>query len=128
MAILSKGITLSYKTSTGSTYTELTDLLEIPALGGTADKVETTTLADDTKRYIKGLKDYGDLSFKFNYDKTQFEALSALTGVINWKVELPDASEATFTGEPTVMLEGAGVGAVMTYSVAIALNSDITFA
>ena len=73
MAILSKGIKLSYGTPANGggsvTYTDLTNLTEIPALGGTPEKVDTTTLADANKHYINGIKDYGDLSFKFFYDK-----------------------------------------------------------
>ena len=128
MAILSKGIKLGYKAGVDSTYTDLTDLLEIPALGATPEKVDVTTLADGNKKYINGLKDFGDLAFKFNYDNTQFDALNALTGSVSWQVTLPDSTKATFSGEPSVALEGVGVGAAMTYTLSIALDSDITFA
>lgn len=128
MAILSKGMTLGYKTSEGGSYTTLTDLLEVPALGGSVDKVDVTTLADASKKYIKGLKDYGDLQFKFNYAKEQFKALDALTGSVNFQVTLPDETTATFSGEPTVSLESAGVGAPLTYTMSIALDSEIVFA
>lgn len=127
MAILTKGITLSYKASGGATYTALTDLLEVPALGGSVDKVDVTTLADASKKYIKGLIDYGDLQFKFNYAKEQFKALDALTGSIGFQVKLPDETMATFSGEPTVSLESASVGAAMTYTLSIALDSEIEF-
>ena len=138
MAILSKGIKLSYGTpaeSGGSvSYTDLTNLTEIPALGGTPEKVDTTTLADANKHYINAIKDYGDLSFKFFYDKAQFNTLSALTARQAWKVSLPDGeggasgTVATFTGVPAVSLDGVGVGAAMTYTLSIALDSDIEFA
>lgn len=139
MAILSKGIKLSYGTpvdgGSGSvSYTDLTNLTEIPALGGTPEKVDTTTLADANKHYINGIKDYGDLSFKFFYDKAQFNTLSALTARQAWKVSLPDGEAgaigtvATFTGVPAVSLDGVGVGAAMTYTLSIALDSDIEFA
>lgn len=135
MAILSKGITLSYKaSSSASSFTDLTDLLEIPALGATPEKVDVTTLADGEKHYINGLKDYGDLQFKFNYAQAQFNTLNALSGQIQWQVGLPDGTDgaidtvATFTGEPAVALEGVGVGAAMTYTLSIALSSEIVFA
>ena len=44
MAILSKGIKLAYSSSGTTSYTDLTDLLEIPSLGGSIDKVDVTTL------------------------------------------------------------------------------------
>ena len=127
MAILSKGIKLSYSSSGTTSYTDLTDLLEIPSLGGSIDKVDVTTLADASKKYINGIKDYGDLAFKFNYAKAQFTTLNGLTGSINFKVTLPDTTTATFSGEPSVSLEGVGVGAAMTYTLNISLDSDIEF-
>ena len=127
MAILSKGIKLSYSSSGTESYTDLTDLLEIPSLGGSVDKVDVTTLADASKKYINGIKDYGDLAFKFNYAKAQFTTLNGLTGSVNFKVTLPDNTTATFSGEPSVSLEGVGVGAAMTYTLNISLDSDIEF-
>lgn len=127
MAILSKGIKLSYSSTGTESYTDLTDLLEIPSLGGSIDKVDVTTLADASKKYINGIKDYGDLAFKFNYAKEQFTTLNGLTGSINFKVTLPDTTTATFSGEPSVSLEGVGVGAAMTYTLNISLDSDIAF-
>ena len=127
MAILSKGIKLSYSSSGTESYTDLTDLLEIPSLGGSVDKVDVTTLADASKKYINGIKDYGDLAFKFNYAKEQFTTLNGLTGSVNFKVTLPDTTTATFSGEPSVSLEGVGVGAAMTYTLNISLDSDIEF-
>lgn len=127
MAILSKGIKLSYSSTGTESYTDLTDLLEIPSLGGSVDKVDVTTLADASKKYINGIKDYGDLAFKFNYAKEQFTTLNGLTGSINFKVTLPDTTTATFSGETSVSLEGVGVGAAMTYTLNISLNSDIEF-
>ena len=127
MAILSKGIKLSYSSTGTDSYTDLTDLLEIPSLGGSVDKVDVTTLADASKKYINGIKDYGDLAFKFNYAKAQFTTLNGLTGSVNFKVTLPDTTTATFSGEPSVSLEGVGVGAAMTYTLNISLDSDIEF-
>lgn len=127
MAILSKGIKLAYSSTGTESYTDLTDLLEIPSLGGSVDKVDVTTLADASKKYINGIKDYGDLPFKFNYAKEQFNTLNGLTGSIHFKVTLPDNTTATFSGEPSVSLEGVGVGAAMTYTLNISLDSDIAF-
>ena len=128
MAILTKGMSLGYRTSDSGSYTTLTDLLEVPALGGSVDKVDVTNLADASKKYIKGLIDYGDLQFKFNYAKEQFKALDALTGSVGFQVKLPDETTATFSGEPTVSLESASVGAALTYTLSIALDSEIVFA
>lgn len=80
MASISKGIKLSY-ISTGSTYTDLTNLQSIPDLGGSTDSIEITVLSDAAHTYTAGLKNYGDtIDFVFLYDKTQFTTLSGLTG------------------------------------------------
>ena len=128
---LSKGIVLAYKASGGASFTDLTNLQEIPDLGGSADSVEVTTLDDAAHMYINGLKDYGDsLDFTFLYDKTQFTTLDGLTGSINWKVTLPGTSglTATWTGECSVKLNGVGVNDAITYTLSVKPNSAIAFA
>lgn len=129
MAVISKGITLKYKTSTAQTYTELTNLQEIPELGGEAEAIEITTLADAAHKYTDGILNYGDsLAFKFLYDKTQFAALQALNGSIGWQVELPDDSTCTFTGTASIKLDGVGVNAALTYTLSIKPDSEMTWA
>ena len=128
---LSKGIKLSYKASGGNSYTDLTNLQEIPDVGGSADSVEVTTLDDVAHTYINGLLDYGDsLDFTFLYDKTQFTALNALTGTISWKITLPGTSAltATFDGESSVKLNGVGVNDAITYTLSVKPSTAITFA
>ena len=52
MAVISKGIKLSYKTSAeGNTFIELTNLQEIPDLGGETEAIEITTLKDAAHKY-----------------------------------------------------------------------------
>ena len=86
MATISKGIKLSYKNG-GETFVELTNLQEIPELGGDTEAIEITTLADAAHMYTDGIKNYGDsLAFKFLYEDVQFTTLNSLTGSQNWKV------------------------------------------
>jgi hypothetical protein len=127
--ILTKGIKLSYSTTGTSTYTALTNLQEIPEIGnGAREKIETTTLADDTKQYIAGLGDGGqELSFKFLYDKDQFESLIDLEGSCFWKVELPDGINANFKGVPAVKLNSASPNNAITYTLVITVESEIAF-
>ena len=128
---LSKGIKLSYKASGGNAFTDLTNLQEIPDLGGSADSVEVTTLDDSAHMYINGLKDYGDsLDFTFLYVKSQFDTLDGLSGEIDWKVTLPgtSAGNCTFKGEPSVKLNGVGVNDALTYTLSIKPSTAITWA
>lgn len=129
MGVLSKGITLSYKTSSASDFTQLTNLQEIPDLGGETEAIEITTLADDAHMYMDGIKNYGDsIAFKFLYDKTQFETLTGLTGTSTWKVTLPDTTTCTFSGTSSVKLDGIGVNAALSYTLAIKPSSAMVWA
>lgn len=136
MAVISKGIKLSYKTGTGSTYTDLTNLQEIPELGGDRESIEITTLADAAHTYTDGILNYGDnLAFSFLYDVTQFATLQGLEGDnVNWKVSLPDGASGvvdttcSFSGTCSVKLAGVGVNAALTYTLNIKPNSAMEWA
>ena len=128
MAVISKGIKLSYKTS-GETYTELTNLQEIPELGGDAEAIEITTLGDAAHMYTDGILNYGDsLAFIFLYEKAQFNTLQGLEGSQDWKVSLPDNSTCSFSGTCSVKLAGVGVNAALTYTLSIKPNSAMVWA
>ena len=127
MAVISKGITLSYKKD--ADFVELTNLQEIPDLGGEVEAIEITTLADAAHTYTDGIKNYGDnLAFKFLYDGAQFETLNGLSGASEWKVELPDGASCTFGGTSSVKLDGVGVNAALTYTLAIKPNTAMVWA
>lgn len=129
MGVLSKGITLSYKTGAAGDFTQLTNLQEIPELGGDTEAIEITTLADDAHMYMDGIKNYGDsIAFKFLYDKTQFETLTGLTGTSTWKVTLPDTTTCTFSGTSSVKLNGVGVNAPLGYTLSIKPSSAMAWA
>ena len=130
--ILSKGITLSYK-GTESSYTVIDNLQECPELGGSAETVEVTTLADGNKKYIKGIKDFGELEFKFLYDNSgatsNYRVVKGLEDagkVVDWKVTFPDGTSFDFSGEVTTKIDSAAVNAALTFAATITLNSDIT--
>lgn len=128
MAVISKGITLSYKLGE-ATYVALTNLQEIPELGGTAEAIEITTLADAAHRYTDGILNYGDsLEFKFLYETEQFSTLEALEGVSGWQVKLPDGTTCSFEGTSSVRLDGVGVNAALTYTLAVKPNSEMIWA
>lgn len=127
MAVISKGITLSYKKESGE-FIELTNLQEIPELGGDSEAIEITTLADAAHMYCDGIKNYGDsLAFKFLYEKAQFNTLNGL-GEAQWQVELPDGATCAFGGTCSVKLDGVGVNAALTYTLAVKPNSEMVWA
>ena len=130
MAVISKGITLSYKTGVGA-YTKLTNLQEIPELGGDTEAIEITTLADAAHVYTDGIKNYGDsLAFKFLYDVDQYEVLVSISMADTnptWQVELPDGVACEFGGSSSVKLDGVGVNAALTYTLNIKPSTEMVW-
>ena len=123
MATISKGITIKVGDNL------LTNLQEIPELGGTRESVEITTLGDDAHMYTDGILNYGDnISFKFLYEKEQFTTLNGLKGTQNVVVTLPDASTCTFGGTCNVKLDGVGINAPLTYTLNVKPNSAMVWA
>ncbi|MBR1737890.1 MAG: phage tail protein [Firmicutes bacterium] len=130
---LTKDTKLYYKDD--NTFKVLANLQEVPEMGGDVDKVEVTTLADSVKKYINGLKDLGDLQFKFLYDAdTSGSAFKVLKGLeddntlTEFKVEYPDGTSCTFSAYVSVKVDSASVGAVMTFTVSFALQTQLTWA
>lgn len=123
MAVISKGITLAMGTKV------LTNLQEIPDLGGDTEAIEITTLADSAHKYTDGLINYGDsLAFKFLYEKEQFTDLASAEGSQEWKVTLADGAICTFGGSCSVKLDGVGVNAALTYTLSIKPDSEMVWA
>ncbi len=123
MATISKGITLKVGEKV------LTNLQEIPELGGEAEAIEITTLADAAHMFTDGILNYGDsLAFKFLYEKEQFNELNALEGSQDIVVTLPDNATCTFSGSCSVKLDGVGVNAALTYTLSVKPDSAMVWA
>ena len=132
--MISKGIKLFQGIMNGegnvAGYAELTDLMEIPELGGESESVEITVLSDEAHMYENGIKNYGDnLAFKFLYKDSQFSMLKAyeVMPARMWKVELPDGASCEFGGAHSVKLDGVGVNAALTYTLSIKPNTAMNW-
>ena len=130
--LLSKGTKLSIKVPPATSFTEIPGLQSVPELGGTPDKLETTTLETSSKTYINGLLDNGDLEFTFLYDNStstsNYRVLKAVQDAgttCDFEVEYPDGTGHAFSGQPSVRMNSAEPNAVLTFTTAIALTSDI---
>ncbi len=127
------GVKIGYKTSTsGNTYTDLPNLQTTPELGGTPEKIDVTTLADSFRRYVNGVKDYGDLDFVFLYDGDQATSSYKMLKTIEnkdtaFRVTLPDSSTFDFTAAVIVKMGAAEVDGALTFTGSFALSSDVTW-
>ncbi len=131
--ILSMGIKLGYSATGSGTFTDIPNLQEVPALGGSAEKVDVTTLTDGNYKYISGIKDYGDLEFKFLYDNegasSNYRILRGLEeagDVTYFQVTFPDGTKFEFSGQVATAIDSASVNAALTFTATITLNSDIS--
>ena len=110
---------------------EIKGLTDIPDMGATPEKLDVTTLSDPSRKYIEGIKDYGDLEFTFIYESGEdgnYAQLNALEGEQSCEVRFPDGSTFTFKGEISLRIVGVGVNAVITFVMAVALSEDIVYA
>jgi hypothetical protein len=109
LGISTQNIKLTYST-TSPVVTDkvLTGLQEVPSMLGKPSKIDVTCLADSVKKSIFGVKDLGDLAFKFVYDNStadsNFTLLKGLADgkkLATFKVEFPDFITPT-TGKGTI--------------------------
>lgn len=107
-------------------------LTDIPDMGATPEKLDVTTLADEYRQYINGVKDFGDLEFTFIYESGadgNYAKLAALEGkgVQECSVKFPDGATFSFEGDISVRILGVGVNAVITFAMSVALQSEIAY-
>jgi|GEM_PF-252972 len=106
-------------------------LMEVPEFGGTPEKIDVTTLKDSTKQYIPGIKDYGDLVFKFLYDNDANGNYRVLKGLDDngtaaaFKIEYPDGTCHIFDAIPAVKMDAGAINGALTFSATMMLQSDI---
>ena len=125
------GVKMKYKSS-GETYTELPNMQSTPSLKGEEEKIDVTTLTDTFRRYIDGVKDYGNLDFVFLYDANQtdssFNKMKAVEGEdIQYKLELPDKSAFEFSAAVKVGINEMEVNSGITFTASFSLSSDVEY-
>ena len=138
MAISTYKVFLMHKGASESAYTKLIDIKEFPDLGGDPEMLETTTLSDKMQTYIAGIQSLDGLSFKANYDLTNFKALKALEGknekyavwfggTENAGTLTPTGSDGkySFDGQLTAYPTGGGVNEVVDIGITIAPSTPI---
>lgn len=133
--MLANGAKLGYKKGSASSYTDLPGLKEIPDLGITPEKVDNTVLSDTGKVYEFGIGDYGDLTFTFKYVNDSADspfrllrAMEASKEVDSYQLTYPDGTTASWDAQVSTKISGGGVNGAINLTVAMALQSEITWA
>jgi hypothetical protein len=130
--MLANGITLSYKKSGGSSYTELTGIKTVPELGNEEEKVENTGLGDKSKQYEYGIGDPGDLEYTFKYENKSetspyrvMRKAAADKEVLSFQEKLPDGTTYEYDAMVSVKLGSGAVNGVLEWTLKMALQSDL---
>lgn len=125
--------TKMYYKSGAEEFTELEYLMEVPEFGGTPEKIDVTVLSDSVKKYVPGIKDLGDLVFKFLYDNTaETSNYRVLKGMADnntsatFKISYPDGTAHQFDAVPAVKMDAGSINGALTFSATMILQSDIT--
>lgn len=115
----------------------ISGLTDIPDMGATPEKLDVTTLTDEVRKYISGVKDFGDLEFTFIYESGADGNYAILNGIAEQEenkngltkcsVTFPDGASFAFEGEISLRIVGVGVNAVITFVMSVALSKDIEY-
>lgn len=123
---------MSYKTGEDE-FVELEYLMEVPEFGGTPEKIDVTVLSDSVKKYVPGVKELGDLVFKFLYDNTSatsnyrvLKGMADANTTATFKIAYPDGTAHQFDAIPAVKMDAGTLNGALTFSATMLLQSDIT--
>lgn len=132
MELLSKGTKLQYASAKAGTFSTLYGLQSTPDMGGDPEKVDVTNLADGAKRYIPGVKDYGDLDFTFFYNDDEdnpavsesdvaaaystLRALQTADTTVWLKLLYPDGTGYLWSSKVSVKRSAAEVNAALKFT------------
>lgn len=138
MAISTISSFLMEGTGSGTlTWGKLVDIVDYPDVINPPENLDATTLTDEQRVYIPGVKDNGgNIEFTANYDATAFSTIQGKEGTESnfaiWfgdNAGTPDGHNGKFTfkGYPYVAKKGGGVNEVSQMTVGIIPTTAITF-
>lgn len=117
MAMSTYGTTFKYGSETPSKALAIKSYPEIMAK---RSALETTTLGDDAKTYIAGIRETPDsLDFTMNYDAAVFAEINGLTAVQKCELTFSDGSGFTFDGYLSASNAAGEVNAVAEMTVSV---------
>jgi len=113
----------------------LIDVNDMPDLEGENEEIDVTTLSDDARKFVEGLKNNASWVFTANYTKADYETLAALAGIdhhyavyIGGTSATPTGADGIFatTGYLSVKKTAAAKGEAHKMSIKIVLTSAVT--
>jgi hypothetical protein len=124
-------IMLSAKTKVMIGDLHVKNLTSVPAFNETKATLEVTSLDNEARVYISGLKEPAEsLEFSGYYEAAEFKKLRDLAeqgGQQDVSIELPDGLVISFKGEISVGLGEIAVGEAPTFTLAITPGTEFEF-
>jgi hypothetical protein len=122
-----------YQKNSGS-YVEVAGLQEVPDIGGKPEKIDTTTLSSTIKTSILGIRDPGELQFKFIFDNSlstsNFRVLKGFetaNTLVQYKIVYSDTSYAEFYAYCSVSVDSAKVNDAIKFTATLMTTTDFTW-
>ena len=113
-----------YKIAEGAKAIVLNNVSDIPDLLAAEESIDVTAMGNAEHKYIKGLRDNGELEFTLWYDEKSFDELHALPRKEEVKVEVRfrDGSGVDVFGYLSMSIAGFGVGDAVSCTMTILAN------
>ena len=102
----------------------------LPDFAENKEQIEDTVLASDSKTYIEGLKDYGQLEFTCNFSAKKAKELKALgKDGLGVYVQLADGQTKIMYGisDIAININAASSGALMEMTIATYVSTDLVY-
>lgn len=128
MASTTKGTIFYYYTSaTPATATQIYGMMTKPPLPGMPNNVESTSQEDLMQNFVAGVTQLGDANFQFKYEdvtssQTNIELFieqETAGKAVKYGIKYPHGKAIEFEAIPFVQLDGTGVNALDTFTVAM---------
>ena len=127
MAISSYNTILKWGESVDA-LTKIVDIKDFGDLGGEAEEIETTTLSDNAKTSIAGIKDQSGIAFTCNYDKAVYAQVKATENTpLFFELSMQDGSTFSWQGQYTTVISGKGVNEAIEFVINVVCSTEITF-
>lgn len=126
-------------TSEAPNWKKVVDIKDFPAMGGSPEQIETTTLSNEVSTFVTGVQSLSSFEFLANYTVTDYKAVKALQDsaqVYEFALAFgKPASNTTFgslgvfkwNGQLSAWLEGGSVNGVREMRISISATSEVDF-
>ena len=131
---------LLYNAGTESvpSWEKVVDIKDFPAMGGSPEQIETTTLANEVSTFVTGVQSLSTFEFLANYSVTDYTKVKGLQDSAQvYEFALAFGKPVTnaygslgvfkWNGQLSAWLEGGGVNAVREMRLSISATSEVAF-